>query len=315
MESAPEHYDEFSMFEENCREVGIPWKGRPTVERRSFDVGGGQSVSALVWGDQPPSVVFLHGGGQNAHTWDTVVLGLGRPALAIDLPGHGHSAWRVDRDYWPWSNAEAVSSVLDQIGARPQAVVGMSLGGLTTIRLGSIRPDLVPKAVIVDVTPGVLQRAVEMTLEERGTTALVGGPKIYESFDAMFQETMKLSPLRTPSGVRRGVLHNARRLDDGRWRWRYDIGGRPTEEDTDASAPSATQTRSFLDLWEDASRLGMPVMLVRGGVSKFVMDEHEQHFRMRKPDLRVEVVDGAGHAVQSDQPMRLVELIDQFVPQ
>ncbi len=36
-------------------------------------------------------MVFLHGGGQNAHTWDTVILGLGVPALAIDLPGHGRS--------------------------------------------------------------------------------------------------------------------------------------------------------------------------------------------------------------------------------
>lgn len=308
----PTTYDEFSMFEENCEEAGITWKGQPAVERRSFDVGDGQQVSALVWGARPPELVFLHGGGQNAHTWDTVILGLDRPAVSIDLPGHGHSGWRDDRNYWPWSNATAVASVLDQLGATPAAVIGMSLGGLTTIRLASIRADLAPRAIVVDVTPSVHQRAVEMTLEERGTTALIGGPKIYESFDAIYDETLKLSPLRTPSGVRRGVLHNARQLDDGRWRWRYDIGGRPDEES--GNAPESAATRSFEDLWDDVEKLAMPVMLVRGGASKFVLDEHEAEFLRRKPDLQVEVVEGAGHAVQSDQPMRLVGLIDGFVP-
>ena len=40
-----------------------------------------------------PNSVLLHGGGQNAHTWDTVALALDRPLLAVDLPGHGHSDW------------------------------------------------------------------------------------------------------------------------------------------------------------------------------------------------------------------------------
>ena len=44
-----------------------------------------------MWGDAEPELVFLHGGAQNAHTWDTVALALGRPLVAIDLPGHGHS--------------------------------------------------------------------------------------------------------------------------------------------------------------------------------------------------------------------------------
>jgi pimeloyl-ACP methyl ester carboxylesterase len=33
----------------------------------------------------------------------------------------------------------------------------------------------------------------------------------------------------------------------------------------------------------------------------------------RKPDLRVERVEGAGHAVQSEQPLELIRLIEDFV--
>ncbi len=61
------------------------------MRRESVEVEPGRRLSALVWGDGEPELVFLHGGAQNAHTWDTVALALGRPLVALDLPGHGHS--------------------------------------------------------------------------------------------------------------------------------------------------------------------------------------------------------------------------------
>jgi pimeloyl-ACP methyl ester carboxylesterase len=71
------------------------------VERRSVALDDGRLLSLLAWGEQPAEIVFVHGGAQNAHTWDTVVLALGRSAIAVDLPGHGHSSWRNDGAYWP----------------------------------------------------------------------------------------------------------------------------------------------------------------------------------------------------------------------
>src|SRR5215469_17430297 len=141
------------MLNQNADEVGLVLDNYPAVARRSFTVAPGQEVSAIAWGDAQPELVLLHGGGQNAHTWDTVVLALGRPLLAIDLPGHGHSGRRQDRDYGPWRNAEAVAAVIDQAAPAVRGVVGMSLGGTTVIRLAATRPDLVRRAVIVDVTP------------------------------------------------------------------------------------------------------------------------------------------------------------------
>jgi pimeloyl-ACP methyl ester carboxylesterase len=91
--AAGEHvpYDEFSLFHENAAEFAIPCDGPPAVRREFTDLGDGRRLSALVWGTTAPELVFLHGGAQNAHTWDTVALALGRPLLAVDLPGHGHS--------------------------------------------------------------------------------------------------------------------------------------------------------------------------------------------------------------------------------
>ena len=97
-------YDEFSLFHENAEEAGLPFTEPPVVRRESVEVAPGRAVSALVWGGGSPELVLLHGGGQNAHTWDTVALALDRPLLAVDLPGHGHSDWPQDS---AWLDASA----------------------------------------------------------------------------------------------------------------------------------------------------------------------------------------------------------------
>jgi pimeloyl-ACP methyl ester carboxylesterase len=260
------------------------------------------------WGSAGPELVFLHGGGQNARTWDLVALDLGRPAIAVDLPGHGHSTWRGDHDYGPATNAAAVAPVIEAHAPRAAAVVGMSLGGLTTIALAVDRPDLVRRAVLVDVTPGSGQAARQLSREQRGATALLDGPRTFASLDEMAGLAIAASPRRPAAAVRRGVRHNARQLADGRWAWRYDRerapGGAGAAEAVIASAASR---------WAVFSRLDVPLMLVRGADSGFVTDPDLTEARRRQPGIRVETVPDAGHAVQSDQPRALSRLIRDFV--
>ena len=54
-------------------------------------------------------------------------------------------------------------------------------------------------------------------------------------------------------------------------------------------------------------------MLVRGGDSAFVM-AGPGRATASLPAIRVDIVPGAGHAVQSDQPLALAALIAEFVP-
>ena len=151
----------------------------PTVRRVALPVTGGE-LSGLRWADGEPSVVLLHGAGQNAHTWDLVAALADVPLLALDLPGHGRSIWRGDRDYGALRNAGTVAEALDGAGVRPELVVGMSLGGLTTIGLLGARPELVPRAAIVDVLPDPADSGdptAGMTREALGQVALLEGPR------------------------------------------------------------------------------------------------------------------------------------------
>lgn len=293
------HYDEFGLFHENAEEFGIPWAGPPTVRRTAVTVADDQRVSALVWGDAPPELVLLHGGAQNAHTWDTVALALDRPLVAFDLPGHGHSDWREDRRYWPVENAGAFAVAIPELAPDARGLVGMSLGGLTSIAIAARSPELVPKLVLVDVTPGVDKEKASPI------AAFIAGPERFESFDEILQRTIEFNPTRSESSLRRGILHNAKELDDGGWSWRYDRFEMP-EGKIDAMP-------DFPALWADVERLSMPVLLALGADS-WVVDENDvAMFRERCPQAVVETVEGAGHSIQGDKPLELTALIQDFV--
>ena len=291
-------YDEFSLFHENAEEWGLPYESAPVVRRTTAVTEDGRSISSLAWGDGPASLVLLHGGAQNAHTYDTVALALDRPLLAIDLPGHGHSdsgrpgAARIE------SMAQDVLAAIEQLAAPPVALVGMSLGGMVAMAAASQRPDLVARLALIDITPGV------NSAKAGHITAFINGPNGFASLDELLERTIEHNPTRSVESLRRGILHNAVQLDDGSWVWRWARHG-------DVHSPEAMEPSS---LWELLGGLEMPLMLVRGMAAGSVVDDaDEAQLRSLRPDARVERVEGAGHSVQGDQPIVLADLLEDFV--
>lgn len=290
-------YDEFGYFGDNAAEVGLPYPGPPVVARVEVEVAPGQHLSGLQWGDGDPELVLLHGGAQNAHTWDTVALALGRPLLALDLPGHGRSAWRDDKAYWPDENARAVAVAVRELAPNAAAVVGMSLGGLTALALSRHAPELARRLVLVDVTPGVNRDKAS------AITAFISGPESFASFDEILERTVLFNPTRAESSLRRGILHNAAERPDGTWSWRYDR----------FTLPEGAAIPDFGNLWDAVGAVSVPFMLVRGADSPVVDDDDVAELRRLRPEVRVEVVEAAGHSIQGDQPLILADLLAGFV--
>jgi pimeloyl-ACP methyl ester carboxylesterase len=294
----PVEYDEFGYFQDNAAEFGIAYEGPPAVRRELVEVGPQRHLSALVWGDADPGMVLLHGGAQNAHTWDTVALALGRPLVAIDLPGHGHSDGGRSGSLGLEDNAQDVATAIRALAPNARAVVGMSLGGMTTIALTTVAPEVVRKVVLVDVTPGVTPA------KSKAITDFVNGPDSFPSFDDILARTIEHNPTRTVSSLRRGILHNAEQRPDGSWVWRY-------------ARFRSGETRVPVDaagLWDAVGEIAVPLLLVRGMAAGSVVDDaDEAELLKRLPAARVEHVDGAGHSVQGDRPIELARLLDEFV--
>ena len=168
-------------------------------------------------------------------------------------------------------------------------VVGMSLGGLSSIALAARAPELVRALVLVDVTPGVNAE------KSAPITSFIDGPASFANFDDLLARTMEHNPTRSESSLRRGILHNAVQREDGSWVWRYarfrdgDSGRRP----------------EFEDWWGAVAGLQMPLMLVRGLAWSVVGDEDVAELLRLQPTTTVVGVEGAGHSIQGDRPLEL----------
>ena len=290
-------YDEFSLLHENASEVGLILEVIPRVRRSFIEVEAGRKLGVIVWGEEDPEVVFIHGGAQNAHTWDTVALALGRSVIAIDLPGHGHSDWREDRSYWPAQNAADIGTVVEALAPNARIVVGMSLGGLTALELCASHPHTVRELVLVDITPGVNKEKAS------AITAFIAGPESFVSFEALLERTILYNPTRSESSLRRGVLHNAAPREDGSWVWRYDRN----------HLPEGIELPEFRNLWDAVDTVEVRLSLFRGANSPVVDDADVEELLRRQPKANVVVVKGAGHSIQGDQPIELARLIEALL--
>ncbi len=295
------HYDEFGLFHENAGEFGLPFDTPPIVRRVTTNVSGDRAMSSLMWGDGDPQLVLLHGGGQNAHTWDTVALALGRPLLAIDLPGHGHSDAGSQNPMSPEAFAQDVAVVIRSLAPSASAVVGMSLGGLTSVAVAQSNPSLVRKLVLVDITPGVNAQ------KSSAIANFVRGPATFASLDDLLARTIEHNPGRSVSSLRRGILHNAMQLEDGSWMWRYRRFG---TEGLPGNEPSSVD---FLRLWNAIEQSPAPLLLARGMLPQSVVDDGDvAELLRRRPDSRIVEFPSAGHSVQGDSPVELARTISEF---
>ncbi len=289
------NYDEFSFFQENLAEWDLDVQV-PNVKRFFVPIDAERKLSGLQWGDTDPSMILLHGGAQNAHTYDTVALSLQQPLIALDLPNHGHSDASPYGSSAVAAHASDVAVAIGKLISKPTPLVGMSMGGLTSILIAAAHPELVSSLTLIDITPGVNAE------KAKHITAFVNGPTSFDDFDDLLKRTIEHNPTRKVSALRRGILHNALQRSDGTWVWRHQ------------QHPKSELTAPVIgNLWDTLSELKMPVTLIRGmAAGSVVDDDDEKELKRRVPHAEIVHVVEAGHSVQGDQPLKLAALLGRF---
>ncbi|MDQ1204164.1 alpha/beta fold hydrolase [Microbacterium sp. SORGH_AS_0862] len=301
-------FDEFSFLPAQAESLGLTTPLPPT-ERHSLTLADGRTLSALRYGDEPPVVTFLHGAGLNAHTWDTTILALGRPALAIDLAGHGDSSWRDDARYVARTLAEDVGPALEAWTEAPQVLVGHSLGALTATAVAAARGDLVRSLVLIDLTPGV-----DPTAGPAQMRAFFAGPTDWADREELVERALSFGLGGSRQAATRGVYLNSRVRPDGRVEWKHHfahLAAAAAASDAGASAPDAMRELLAASGWDDLAAVHTPVTLVRGDAG-YVTEADADEFRRRRPDADVVVVP-AHHNVHEQIPDRLAALLGRIV--
>jgi len=257
----------------------------------------------LDWGTAGlPPVVFLHGGGLNAHTWDLVCAALRRErhCVALDQRGHGESEWSPQMDYTTESHVGDLDAFVDTLGLRRFVLVGMSLGGVNALAWAGQHSRRLAGLVLVDVGPEIRSDGV------RKIQAFTSEATPLASVDEFVDRALAFNPRRNRELLRRSLLHNLRSMPDGRFMWKYDQRHRGKVD------PVAYARRREL-LWSAVDGVECPTLVVRGAQSDVFHDEDAERLAGRLRRGRWVKIEGAGHTVQGDNPAGLLVELRPFL--
>lgn len=267
------------------------------IEPRTVKLpGAGVQLAADLYGNETdPPVLLLHGGGQTRHSWGGAARAFaeaGKFALSIDLRGHGHSDWSPDGVYGMTQFAADVRSIAASLG-RPPALVGASLGGLSSLlAVGESELPLASALVLVDVAPRI---EVEGRMKIQGF--MRAGMRGFDTLEAAADSIAAYIPHRPRPTDLSGLQKNLRQRGDGRWYWHWDPRWITNHEGVDGQEGLVHHDR----LTAAARRVTIPTMLVRGRMSDIVSDQGVQELLELIPHAEVVDVAGAGHMVAGDK--------------
>jgi pimeloyl-ACP methyl ester carboxylesterase len=249
-----------------------------------------------------PTVLMLHGGGQNRFSWKNTGQTLadeGFHVVAMDSRGHGDSDRSPDANYTVDTLCADVLRVLDQIG-RPAMLIGASMGGMTGILVADAAgPEKVTKLVLVDVVP-----RYEKDGSARIRDFMFSHVHGFESLDEAADAVAAYLPHRTKPHSPEGLKKNLRRRD-GRWYWHWD------PKFLTAPADNAFVREEKLE--QAAIDLTIPILLIRGKLSDVVSPEGVKDFLTKVPHAEFVELSDAGHTAAGDDNDAFSQAVVQFV--
>lgn len=252
-------------------------------------------------------MLLLHGGGQTRHAWQGTagaLAGAGWEAVAVDLRGHGDSAWSPDGEYRLGDFAADVQDVAAQL-AGPPVLVGASLGGLASLlALAEAPPVEAAGLVLVDVA-----HRYELGGANRVVDFMRGTPEGFADPSEAVAAVARYLPQRSAPESTGGIEKNLR-LRDGRWHWHWDprlleLSG-PMLDPGRAADMQGRLTASLADLT-------LPTLLVRGAGSDVLSASIADEFAGLVPHARVVDVERAAHMVAGDDNDRFTRAVLDFL--
>ena len=265
-------------------------------------IGEGLTIAADIAGPRgAPTVILGHGGGQTRHSWDKAELQLAQAgyfAINYDLRGHGDSDWSPDGDYSIDLRAKDLAQVA-AIGSRPVALVGASLGGVTSLVAAS--HGLEPAAIVlVDIVPKMSQEGVG-----RIKAFMSANPGGFADLNEAADAVAAYYPERPRPKDVSGLKKNLREGDDGRLHWHWD----PRMMEDFRRDP-----HYLLDLMDAADWTDrVPTLLVRGMKSDIVTEDGVDDLKRRIPALEIADISGAGHMVAGDKNDEFNSAVIEFL--
>lgn len=214
----------------------------------------------------------------------------------IDLPGHGGSS-RVE----PFDLANMANAVIqfaEEMRLARFSILGHSLGGKVAMEVALTKPELVKAIAVADIAPVQYYRRHDAVLAGLNSIDLENTSSRQEADKTMSQHIVE-------PGVRAFLLKSLRRSPEGtdtKWAWYFDL-------------PHLEQSyENFIKANSEGTYSG-PVLFVIGGNSEYVKQEHQQEIQKRFSNIKVKVIQNAGHWLHAEKPVAFEKICTDFFQQ
>ncbi len=257
----------------------------------------GLRIHYLDWGTPGrPPLLALHGIARTAHAFDHLAPRLRDRyhVIAVDMRGHGDSAWDPQGAYMVEDYAKDVAALVGHLGLRDIVFWGNSTGGRVAQVIAGAAPELVTAVIVEDVGPErpsavSNRRAERMGREENG----------WASADALLEHVKNANP-RTPDAIARALVsHGSRTREDGHIVWKRD--------------PAILKGFVPTALWDTVRRIEAPIVYILGGASTIVPPDTQMQLRAELPQVEILTMPGLGHYPSDEKPEDFLALVDGFL--
>ena len=270
---------------------------QPTAK---FPIVNGLRLRTLEWG-QPDAlpVVCVHGYTSSAEAFNALARRLQDRAhiIAMDVRGHGESAWSPDGAYQYADQMSDLAALVDQLGTERFVLIGTSMGGIIAMAYAAQHADRLRGLALNDIGPEV----------EAGSSRITGlvrsRPADFASLDEAMEYRRQTSPitaarpLEDQEETARGVL---RERPDGRWAWKMDPDY--VEQRIARGAPVRPQ------LWPVLETLPCLTQVIWGTDSDVLSEAQAKRMAAALPKGELVAVAGIGHAPTLVEPPVLAAL-------
>jgi pimeloyl-ACP methyl ester carboxylesterase len=230
-----------------------------------------------------PTLVFIHGSGDDAHIWDALIACLPQyTAIALDLPGHGTRT--EESSPATMTVADYAASVRHELARRDLnhvCLVGHSLGSAIALRLAVDAPEVVSRLVLVGA--GARLRVLPALLAEAASDPAAAKAKLvelaYAPTHAADAHTMiEQAPTPTP-----GILYR-------------DLAACDT-----------------FDMMAELAQIAQPVLILTGEEDRLTPPKYGSFLAERIRGAQLALIADAGHYVQIEAPAACAEAISAWL--
>ena len=275
----------------------LPTDAQPTVPADRFVTVDGLRIHYLDWGAAgKPPLIMLHGIGRDAHSFDHLAIRFAPDyhVIAMDLRGHGDSAWHPDGAYLVEDMVKDLEGLVEQRSLRGVVLLGNSTGGRVVQMYAGLHPDRVRALIVEDVGPERPQdiaagfaRRVQQEANGWGSEA---------ELMAFLQAQ---SPTVAEDLIRAHARSATKKRDDGRLVWKRD--------------PNLVKGFVPTELWPAVRQITSPALYILGGKSTIVSLATQQQLKATIPGCEIVVMAGLGHYPHLEAPAAYGDLIADFL--